>query len=421
MTFVEAIEEAQPPWPPRDGVRITGVRPIVTAPEGVALVVVRIETSEDGLVGYGCATFAQQYAAVARLVGHLAPLVIGRNPADRSDIVRMLHHSGYWRDGPVGNSAISGIDGALWDLAGRAAGKPVYELLGGRVRAAAPIYRHAGGGSIEETIDQAREILATGVRHVRIQSQQPGLGSYGTPRDGAGYPGAPNPDGWDPRQYLRATPELFRRAREELGDDVELLHDVHSRLSVREARTLAGDLAPYAPYFLEDPIAPEWYDRLPELGASSPVPIAVGELFTSASVAAAAVRRGGIDFLRLHISAVGGMTAAVRITALCELLGVRTAWHAPADVSPFGAAVNVALDVASSAFGIQECHVYSDAALEVFPGTLRPVAGHLAASPDPGWGIELDERAAARYEPVPYAHERWAAQVRRPDGFLESP
>ncbi|MRG59228.1 starvation-sensing protein RspA [Agromyces sp. CFH 90414] len=415
------MAETRAPWEDRDGVRITRVRPIVTAPEGVALVIVRIETSEDGLVGYGCATFAQQFAAVARLVVHLAPLVVGRNPADRGDLVRMLHHSGYWRDGPVGNSAISGIDQALWDLAGKRAGMPVYELLGGRVRAAAPIYLHAGGDTVEQTLDEARAILASGVGHVRIQSRQPGLGSYGTPRWGGGYPDSPYPDGWDPRQYLRATPELFRRAREELGADVELLHDAHSRLSVREARTLADDLAPYRPFFLEDPIPPEAYDRLPELGAASRVPIAVGELFTSASAAAGAVRRGGIDFLRVHVSAVGGLTPATRLTALCELEGVRTAWHAPADVSPFGAAANVALDVASPAFGIQEGHVYSDAAVEVFPGTLQPEQGHLAPSPAPGWGIGLDERAAARFEPQPYAHERWAAQVRRPDGFLESP
>ncbi|WP_127795379.1 enolase C-terminal domain-like protein [Agromyces sp. LHK192] len=415
------MTETRAPWADRDGVRITRVRPIVTAPEGVALVVVRIETSEAGLVGYGCATFAQQYAAVARLVVHLAPLIVGRSPADRGDIARMLHHSGYWRDGPVGNSAISGIDQALWDLAGKRAGMPVYELLGGRVRDSAPIYLHAGGDTIEETLDEARAILSSGVRHVRIQSRQPGFGSYGTPRRGGGYPGTPNPDGWDPRHYLRATPELFRRAREELGGDVELLHDVHSRLSVREARTLADDLAFARPYFLEDPVPPDQYDRLPELGASSPVPIAVGELFTSATAAAGAVRRGGIDFLRVHVSAIGGLTPAVRLNALCELEGVRTAWHAPADVSPFGAAANVALDVSSTAFGIQEGHVYPDQVLDVFPGTLQPAAGFLAPSPEPGWGIGLDERAAARHEPQPYAHERWAAQVRRPDGFLESP
>ncbi|GAA5059241.1 mannonate dehydratase [Thermocatellispora tengchongensis] len=416
------MPETQAPWPARDKLRITAVRPIVTAPEGVPLVVVRVDTSEPGLYGLGCATFTQRFEAVrAAVEHHLAPMLIGRHPADIGDIFRMLHFSSYWRDGPVGNNAISGVDLALWDIAGKRAGMPVYDLLGGRVRAAVPVYLHATGATVAGTLEHARMIMDSGVRHVRLQTAQPGLGTYGAPRTGGGYPDAPYPDGWDVQHYLRTTPELFRRAREELGEEVELLHDVHSRLTPKQAVVLARALEPYRLFFLEDVVAPEHYDRLPEVRAASPVPIAAGELLTSVPEAARLVMNGGVDLLRLHLSAIGGLTPAVKITALCELTGVRTAWHAPADVSPVGLAANLALDLASPAFGIQEGHEYPDAVHEVFPGTPVIREGHLHPSGEPGWGVDLDEAAAAKHPPSTHAHERWAARVRRPDGGLEPP
>ena len=155
--------------------------------------------------------------------------------------------------------------------------------------------------------------------------------------------------------------------------------------------------------------------------AASPVPIAVGELVSSVTDAVRLVRDRGVDLLRLHISAVGGLTPARKLAALCELLGVQTAWHAPGDVSPVGAAANIALDVSSHAFGIQEAHLYTDRAIEVFPGTPVPVAGYVRPSPQPGWGVDIDEALAAKYPPKRFLHERWAARVRAPDGGLASP
>ena len=416
------MAKTQAPWPARDGLRITGVRAIVTAPEGVALVVVRIDTSDAGLYGLGCATFTQRFAAVAAAVDtHLAPLLIGRHPADREDIARMAHFSSYWRNGPVLNNALSGVDQALWDIAGKRAGMPVYELLGGRVRAAADTYLHAGGATIDDTIDQAQALLAAGYRHVRLQTGGSGSGHYGAPATPGGHPGAPYPDGWDVHAYLRTTPQLFAQARDVLGDAPNLLHDAHSRLTVKQAVMLSRELAHYWLFFLEDPIAPEHYDRLPELRAAAPVPIAVGELLSSVTDAARLVTRGGVDVLRLHVSAIGGLTPARKLVALCELSGVGTAWHGPADVSPVGQAANVALDVTTPAFTIQEGHLYAEPVHEVFPGTLTPVDGYLFPSLEPGWGIDIDEKHADRYPPTTGGHERWAARVRRPDGGIEAP
>ncbi|GES14914.1 enolase C-terminal domain-like protein [Acrocarpospora macrocephala] len=416
------MEETQAPWAARDALRITRVRAIVTAPEGVPLVVVKVDTTEPGLYGLGCATFTQRFHAVAAAVDqHVAPMLTGRHPADIEDITRMVHYSSYWRGGPVLNSALSGVDQALWDIAGKRAGMPVYELLGGRVRAAADTYLHAGAATLEETIEHARTLLASGYRHVRLQTGAPGLGHYGAPGSPGGYPNSPYPDGWDVQRYLRETPLLFERARQELGEEPGLMHDVHSRLTPKQAVGLARALEPYRLFFLEDPIAPELYDRLPEVRAAAPMPIAAGEQLSSVSDAARLITGGGIDLLRLHVSAIGGLTPARKLTALCELTGVGTAWHSPADVSPIGAAANVALDVTSPAFQIQEGHIYADTVHEVFPGTIHPTNGYLYPNNTPGWGIDLDEARAAEHPPVAHQHERWSSRVRRPDGGIEAP
>jgi mannonate dehydratase len=414
--------EHESPWVDRDGLRITGVRAIVTAPEGIPLVVVKVETSDDGLYGLGCATFTQRWQAVVAAVDQgVAPMVIGRHPADIEDLTRAIYYSSYWRNGPVLNNALSGLDMALWDIAGKRHGVPVYELLGGRVRGAALTYLHAAGATVQDTIDDAAAIVARGWTHVRLQTGQPGLGTYGAPGSRNAYPSAPYPDGWNVEHYLRTTPDLFAQARRELGPEVELLHDVHSRLTPTQAVLLARRLEEHRLFFLEDVIAPEHYDRLAEVREASPVPIAVGELLSSVGEAAALLREHAIDYLRVHISAVGGLTPARKLAAMCELVGVQTAWHAPGDVSPIGAAANVALDVSSYAFGIQEAHNFADTALEVFPGTLTAVAGYLTPSPAPGWGVDLDEQAAGRFPPGAPAYGSSAFVVRARDGSLRAP
>lgn len=416
------IDTFSAPWPPREDIRITGVRAITTAPEGTALVVVRIDTDVPGLYGLGCATFTQRWKAVQTFIDeHVARLLIGRYPGDIGDLTRLISFTGYWRGGPVTNNAVSGVDQALWDIAGKRAGMPVHELLGGKVRAAADTYLHAAGRDIAETLDDARRLHEEGWRHIRLQTSTPGGGGYGAPAMATEYPNAPYRNGWSARDYLRRVPALFEAARDQLPDDIELLHDVHSRLTPKEAVWLARALEPYRLFFLEDVLPPEHWDRLPEVRAASPTPIAVGELTTSLTDAARLVRDGGVDFIRSHVSDIGGLTPAKKIADLAELCGVRTAWHGPGDTSPIGAAANVTLDVVSPAFGIQEGHVYNDATHEVFPGTLRIVDGWLTPNDAPGWGIDIDEPAAARFPAELSGHDEWAAGVRRPDGALEAP
>jgi mannonate dehydratase len=185
--------------------------------------------------------------------------------------------------------------------------------------------------------------------------------------------------------------------------------------------TLARSLEPYGLFFLEDVLAPEHWAQLPGVREQSPIPIAVGELATSVSAAASLITTGGVDFIRCHISAIGGFSPARKLAALAEFFGVQTAWHAPGDTSPVAAAANVALDVTSPAFGIQEGHVFNDATHEVFPGTLPIVNGWIRPNEEPGWGIDLDERKAALYSAGLSGHDAWAAGVRGPDGGLRYP
>ena len=215
-----ALPQAQPPWPARDGLRITRVRAIVTAPEGLPLVVVRVDTSDDGLYGLGCATFTQRYAAVAAAVDeHVGPLAVGRHPADIEDITRLIHYSSYWRNGPVLNNALSGLDQALWDIAGKRAGMPVYELLGGRSRSAVEVYSHAAGAHHRRDPRPGRGAAVRGATATcGSRSAARAWARTARPARRGGYPRSPHPDGWAVEQYLRDAPRLFAAARDRLGD-----------------------------------------------------------------------------------------------------------------------------------------------------------------------------------------------------------
>ena len=162
--------------------RIKDVSVIATEPAGVRLVIAKVQTDQDGLYGYGCATFTQRADLVVDAVNrYLKPFVIGR-PADAiGDLWNAMYNSSYWRNGPVLNNAISGIDQALWDIKGRQAGMPVYELIGGKCRRGAMIYSHAAGREIPETLDEARKLMAAGMKAVRLQVGVPGMAAYGAP------------------------------------------------------------------------------------------------------------------------------------------------------------------------------------------------------------------------------------------------
>jgi mannonate dehydratase len=405
--------------------KIVDVSAIATAPSGLRLVVVKVTTDQDGLHGYGCATFTQRAELVVPAVDrYLKPFLVGK-PADRiEDTWQALYASSYWRNGPVLNNAISGVDQALWDVKGRQAGLPVYQLLGGKAREAAACYAHASGAEIPEVIDNARALLGRGFRHVRVQVGVPGMAGYGSRRGEASVKALHGAPVFEPAAYARRALQLLEAARKELGDEVELLHDVHERLAPTQALAFARDVERFRLFFLEDPLSPEDIGWFRLMRQQCTTPLAMGELFNSPHEWTPLIAERLIDYVRIHVSQAGGLTPCRKIAAMAELLGVRTAWHGPGDVSPVGHACNVALDLACANFGVQESSAFDDATREVFSGCPELKNGYLYANEAPGWGIEVDERAAAKY---PFGHgesgERqrlnggWG-EIRRPDGTL---
>jgi mannonate dehydratase len=404
-------------------VTIKDVKTILTAPNGIRLVVVKVITSEPGLYGLGCATFTQRPLAVAAAIDqYLKPFVIGRDVDRIEDIWQALYVSSYWRSGPVLNNAMSGLDEALWDIKGKRAGMPVYQLLGGKCREAVPVYTHASGDSFTQVEEQARRFMEQGFRYIRVQVGIPGLSTYGS-RGGQVVP-ALDPTQtrtWEPTPYVRTVPKLLEHLRVALGDDVELLHDVHERIPPIQGVWLAKAVEPYRLFFLEDLFAPEDIEYFRMVRAQCATPIAMGELFVNQAEYVPLIHDRLIDFIRVHISDIGGLSMARKLAAFCEFMGVRSAWHGPGDVSPVGHAANMHLDLAISNFGIQELALFRDETREVFPGCPELRDGCLRCNERPGLGIDINEELAARY-PFP-EHEYNGAwpEVRRLDGTVVKP
>lgn len=406
--------------------KIKDVSVICTAPAGVRLAVVRIDTDQDGLYGYGCATFTQRAdLVVAAAERYLKPFLLGRPTDAIEDLWQAMYNSSYWRNGPVLNNAISGVDQALWDIKGRQAGMPVYELLGGKQRRGAMIYSHASGREIPETIDQARKLMSQGIKAVRLQVGVPGMAAYGAaPVVTAQSPNvSPEDEIFEPLPYVRRTLQLFEAGRKELGSEIELLHDVHERVPPRLAVTFAKDMEQFRLFFLEDALSPENIDYFKQIRANCSTPLAMGELFNSPHEWSGVIKTSVIDFIRVHVSQAGGLTPARKIATLAEAFQVKTAWHGPGDVSPVGHCANVTLDLVSANFGIQEWTFANDRVQEVFDGYPVVKDGYVYANEKPGWGVEINMKAAAKY---PFGAERGSRKllnggwgvVRRADGSV---
>ena len=397
--------------------KITRVRAICTAPEGIPLVLVKVETNQPGLYGVGCATYTQRFLTVAHAVDtYFDPLLKDKDPSRIEDIWQMSMVSPYWRNGPILNNALSGVDMALWDIKGKLAGMPVYDLLCGKVREGVRVYRHADGRTLDEVGDRVQAFKEQGVQVIRLQ-----FGGYG----GRASLDEMKPDGacegayYDPLGYQLSVVKLFDAMRERFGFDIEFCHDVHERLEPIEAVRLSKELEPHRLFFLEDALAPEQVDWFKIMRQQSHTPVAMGELFNNPLEWLGLISERLIDFIRVHISQIGGITPARKLAILCENFSVRTAWHGPGDVSPVGHAANIHLDLSSWNFGIQEWSGWSDKSREVFPGCPELRGGYVYANDKPGLGIDIDEELAANYK-CSEALPKWT-NARRPDGTLARP
>ena len=392
--------------------KITNARVIVCCP-GRNFVTLKIET-DQGLTGIGDATLnGRELAVAAYLTEHVIPCLIGRDAHQIEDIWQYLYKGAYWRRGPVTMTAIAGVDTALWDLKAKAAGMPLYQLLGGKSRSGVMVYGHANGSDIEHTVDEVLRYADMGYRAIRAQSGVPGLEKvYGVGRGTLFYEPAdadlPSEHDWSTEKYLRHAPQLFERIREKLGF-------VHHRLTPIEAARLGKSLEPYNLFWMEDATPAENQEAFRLIRQHTTTPLAVGEVFNTIWDCKDLVQNQLIDYIRTTVVHAGGITHLRRIADMASLYQVRTGCHGATDLSPvcMGAALHFDLWVPN--FGIQEYMRHTDETDAVFPHAYTFEQGMLYPGEAPGHGVDIDEKLAARY---PYQRAYLPVNRLQHDGTL---
>jgi mannonate dehydratase len=410
-------ESSEPQGSRRDR-EIVAARVIITSP-GRNFVTLRIET-RSGVWGIGDATLnGRELAVAAYLEHHVIPNLIGRDAGRIEDTWQFLYRGAYWRRGPVTMTAIAAVDVALWDILGKMAGLPLYQLLGGRSREGILVYGHASGRDVEEASAEVGRYIEQGYHAVRAQCGVPGLAkAYGVTRLKNAYEPAeselPLETVWSTSPYLQIVPRLFERLRADHGSEIELLHDAHHRLSPIEAARLARDLEPYRLFWLEDATPAENPDGFELIRRHSVTPLAVGEVFNSIWDCRALLERQLVDYIRTTIVHGGGITHVRRIADLAALHRVRTGFHGATDLSPVTLGAALHFDTWVPNFGIQEYMRHTEQTDEVFPHDYTFRDGCLHCGESAGHGVGLDEKLAARF---PY-HPKQLPVARLTDGTM---
>ena len=387
--------------------KITAARVIVTCP-GRNFVTLKIETDE-GIHGLGDATLNGRELAVASyLADHVIPTLLGREASRIEDTWQYLYRGAYWRRGPVTMSAIAAVDTALWDIKAKAAGMPLYQLLGGASRSGVMVYGHANGADIAETVDEVARYIDLGYKAIRAQCGIPGLAStYGVAKDKLYYEPAdaaiPTENVWSTAKYVDHVPKLFDALRARFGFAPHLLHDVHHRLTPIEAARLGRALEPYRLFWLEDPTPAENQEGFRIIRQHTVTPIAVGEVFNTIYDCQTLVSEQLVDYIRTTIVHAGGITHLRRIAHLAELYHVRTGSHGATDLSPVCMGAALHFDTWVPNFGVQEYMRHTAESDAVFPHAYRFEDGYLHPGDAPGHGVDLDEALAAKYPYAPSA------------------
>ena len=380
---------------------IRAARVIVTSP-GRNFVTLKIET-DQGVYGIGDATLnGRELSVVSYLQDHVIPNLIGKDAQRIEDIWQFLYRGAYWRRGPVTMSAIAAVDTALWDIKAKLAGMPLYQLLGGRSRDGVLVYGHANGSDIEHTVDEVGRYMSLGYKAIRAQSGIPGVkGAYGVGRGDMYYEPAdgtlPTETLWNTSSYLNFAPKLFEKLRDVHGFDIELLHDVHHRLTPIEAGRLGKDLEPYRLFWMEDATPAENQEAFKLIRQHTTTPLAVGEIFNTIWDCKDLIQNQLIDYIRTTVVHAGGITHLRRIADLASMYQVRTGSHGATDLSPVCMGAALHFDTWVPNFGIQEYMRHTPETDAVFPHDYRFDDGYLKVGDTPGHGVDIDEALAAKY------------------------
>ncbi|MEZ5355692.1 MAG: galactonate dehydratase [Bryobacteraceae bacterium] len=369
--------------------KITGVRTIVVNAQMRNWVFVKVETDQDGLWGWGEASLEWKTRAVAGCVEDFAPMLLGEDPARIEHLYQKMYRQSFWRLGVIGMSAISGIEQALWDVRGKALGVPVYQLLGGRVRDRVRMYTHLGGGDMKavyETQDAgdpapmvalAQKVVAEGYGAVKVLL---------TP-----------PTETLARAVELQTAERYMRAlRDALGDGIDIMVDCHGRHFSGNAVEFLKVLAPYRPYFVEEPVPPENVDAMAEVRRASPVPIATGERLVTRFGFREVFEKQACHVIQPDLCHCGGLWEAKKIAAMAEIYYMGVAPHNPLGPVANAAALHFALSTPN--FLIQE-DMLADVPWrwDVVRHSLETEDGYWLPCDRPGLGVEVDEAAAKKH------------------------
>lgn len=377
--------------------KITAVKTTVVNAEMRNWVFIKVETNEAGLYGWGEATLEWKARAVVGAVEDIAPLLIGRDPRDIEQAVRVMHKHGFWRMGVIGTSAISGIEVALWDILGKDLGVPVWRLLGGKTHDRVPVYTHLGLGdmrSVYETmqvhalVEAGLAVVEKGYRAVKVVFIPY---THYTARIRA----------------VDHVAKLMQALREAVGDDIEIMVDFHGRpASVTAALDYIRAIAPGRPLFAEEPVQPGNPRLMRAVAEQSPIAIAGGERLIGRVEFEPLFRMHALDIAQPDIAHTGGLSEARKIAAAAETAGVGVAPHNP--LGPLASAAALHFDIATPNFVIQEemsgaVPWYS----EVAETPIRMVDGAWQIPDAPGLGVEVNEAVAAKH---PFVQEVLHAQ-----------
>lgn len=363
-------------------------------------VFIKVITSEPGLYGIGSANDNYQtQAVITALEKHLKPWLIGKDPDKIEDLWQSATFKTYWRGGPVNNKVVGALDEALWDIKGKRAGMPVFEMLGGKAHDAVAVYDHVSGRDKEQSAEVVAKSMESGFRHIRLQYGEGGYGGGGFIRanEGNRAEGGYTGQAFDEDLYVDTIPGVFEYVRSKVGFGPKLLHDVHSKLSGANALLFSKRMESSHMFFVEDVLPPEQVAWYREIRKVSVTPQAVGEVFTNPAEYYPLIAERVINYIRCRVTAIGGITPAKKLATVCEIFGVKTAFQEGGENDPVNLLAAYHVDLSSTGFGIQEENHFPAQVQEILPGTPVIRKGYLYGNHKPGLGIDINEELAAKY------------------------
>jgi galactonate dehydratase len=376
--------------------KITAIRTLLVNARMRNWIFVRIETDQAGLHGLGEASLEFQANAVVGSIEDIGQLIVGEDPRNIERLWQILFRHPFFKGGVVTMSAISGIDQALHDIKAKALGVPLWQLLGGLARHRLRMYDHLGGGdstavyddaAAESFAERARKSREDGFTAVKILA---------VPRTGV-LAGS---------KRLHEAERLMRAARAGAGEDMDIMVDLHGRTSAAMAIQYAQVLAPFRPFFLEEPCQPEDPEGIARVARSTTIPIASGERLIHRREFLPLLQQGAIAVAQPDVCHAGGITELRRIATLCDTFGVTMAPHNP--LGPIATMVNIHVGLSTPNFLIQEV-MRSDVPWrdEIVHGVPAIANGYVLPPTAAGIGVEIDEIAAAKHPYQPARPVQW--------------